>query len=69
MLRVTSADRGRVVSKGLALGVSGIETELGDHICALHSGEFQRDQVLILFLEAGLASGDKCICVVDGPIR
>jgi hypothetical protein len=54
------------VAKGLALGISGIEAELGDHICALHSGEFQRDQVLIPFLEAGLASGDKCICVVDG---
>jgi hypothetical protein len=54
------------VSKGIALGFSGIEAELGDHICALHSGELQRDQVLIPFLEAGLASGDKCICVVDG---
>src|SRR5258708_12650553 len=26
----------------------------------------ERDQVLIPFLQAGLASGDKCICVVDG---
>jgi hypothetical protein len=30
------------------------------------SGEAERDQVLIPFLQAGLASGDKCICVVDG---
>jgi hypothetical protein len=54
------------MANGFAFGVSGIEAALGDHICGLYSGEFQRDQVLIPFLEAGLASGDKCICVVDG---
>jgi hypothetical protein len=59
------------VSNGITLGVSGIEAELGDHICGLYRGESQRDQVLIPFLEAGLAAGDKCICVVDGtdPIK
>jgi hypothetical protein len=30
------------------------------------SGEEERDLVLIPFLQAGLASGDKCICVIDG---
>jgi hypothetical protein len=54
------------VSDGLALGVNGIEAKPGDHICGLYSGDTQRDQVLIPFLEAGLAAGDKCICVVDG---
>jgi DcmR-like sensory protein len=54
------------VSTGVTLGIGGIEAELGDHICGLFSGEAQRDQVVIPFLEAGLASGDKCICVVDG---
>ena len=28
--------------------------------------QLQRDQILLPFLEAGLAAGDKCICVVDG---
>ncbi len=32
----------------------------------MFSGQAQRDQVLIPFLQAGLAAGDKCICVVDG---
>ena len=32
----------------------------------MFSGERERDQVLIPFLQAGLASGDKCICVIDG---
>ena len=51
---------------GIALGVGGIHAQLGDHICGLYSGEFQRDQIMLPFLEAGLASGEKCICVVDG---
>jgi MEDS: MEthanogen/methylotroph, DcmR Sensory domain len=50
----------------VALGIGGLEAEPGDHICGVFSGEAQRDQVLIPFLQAGLASGDKCICVVDG---
>lgn len=47
-------------------GLTGIEAVLGDHICGLYSNQFQRDQILLPFLEAGLAAGDKCICVVDG---
>ena len=43
------------------LGIAGLEAEPGDHICALFSGERERDQILIPFLRAGLASGDKCI--------
>jgi hypothetical protein len=48
------------------LGINGARAALGDHICGLYSGREQRDQILTPFLEAGLASGDKCICVVDG---
>lgn len=50
----------------LALGIGGLEAEPGDHICGVFSSEAQRDQVLIPLLRAGLASGDKCICVIDG---
>jgi hypothetical protein len=57
---------GEEVPKRVALGVGGLEAEPGDHICGVFSGEAERDQVLIPFLQAGLASGDKCICVVDG---
>lgn len=55
-----------VVPNRVALGISGLEAEPGDHICGVFSSEAQRDQVLIPFLQAGLASGDKCICVIDG---
>lgn len=54
------------MSDTLDLGVMGIEAVLGDHICGLYSNQLQRDQILLPFLEAGLAAGDKCICVVDG---
>ena len=50
----------------VGLGIGGLEAEPGDHICGVFSGERERDQVLIPFLQAGLASGDKCICVIDG---
>ena len=50
----------------VALGIGGLEAEPGDHICGVFSGEQERDQILIPFLQAGLASGDKCICVIDG---
>jgi hypothetical protein len=55
-----------VVQGRVALGIGGLEAEPGDHICGVFSGEAERDQVLIAFLRAGLAAGDKCICVVDG---
>jgi hypothetical protein len=48
------------------LGFSGAQAAVGDHICGLYAGREQRDQILTPFLETGLASGDKCICVVDG---
>ncbi|MGA8330099.1 MAG: MEDS domain-containing protein [Mycobacterium sp.] len=53
------------MSSGVALGVSGLEAEVGDHICGLYAGQTQRDELVIPFLEAGLLAGDKCICVVD----
>lgn len=55
-----------MIPNRVALGIGGLEAEPGDHICGVFSSEAQRDQVLIPFLQAGLASGDKCICVIDG---
>ena len=53
------------MSPSIALGVNGLEAQVGDHICGLYAGQSQRDQVVIPFLEAGLTAGDKCICVFD----
>lgn len=55
-----------MVPNRVALGVGGLEADPGDHICGVISGEEERNQILIPFLQVGLASGDKCICVIDG---
>lgn len=54
------------MSDALDWGLTGIKAALGDHICGLYSNQVQRDQIVLPFSEAGLAVGDKCICVVDG---
>jgi hypothetical protein len=48
------------------LGFGGVELQPGEHLCALHAGVEQRDEILLPFLRAGLAAGDKCICIIDG---
>ena len=48
----------------VTLGIAGLEMQIGDHVCAFYRG-VERDELLIPFLEAGMRTGDKCICVVD----
>jgi len=50
----------------LNLGFNGLEIQPGEHLCGLYAGVHQRDEMLLPFLRAGLDSGDKCICIVDG---
>lgn len=49
----------------LELGIPGLRVAAGDHICAFYRGRAERDEILIPYLQAGLRTGDKCICVVD----
>ncbi len=49
----------------LELGIPGLQLTVGDHICAFYRGPGERDEILIPYLQAGLETGDKCICVVD----
>jgi hypothetical protein len=46
-------------------GLPGVALEPGDHICAMYVGEKEREAIVTPFLRAGLAAGDKCICVLD----
>jgi hypothetical protein len=48
------------------LGFKGVELQPGEHLCGLYAGVQQRDEILLPFLRAGLESGDKCICIIDG---
>ncbi|MEY2476548.1 MAG: eukaryotic-like serine/threonine-protein kinase [Actinomycetota bacterium] len=46
-------------------GLPGVALEPGDHICAMYTGAQERHEILAPFMRAGLAAGDKCICVID----
>lgn len=51
---------------GLLMGVPGVgEVHPGAHVCALFSGQVQRDRILLPFLQEGLRHGDQCVCLID----
>jgi hypothetical protein len=51
---------------GVSLGMTGVgDVAPGLHLCALYSGDQERDDVLFPFIEAGLRAGEKCLCLVD----
>jgi hypothetical protein len=52
------------VNSGPAAGMAA-----GDHICALYSGPEELEATLAPYLVAGLAAGDKCVCVVEAEGR
>jgi hypothetical protein len=52
--------------EALDFGIPGLNMVSGDHVCALYTGAAERDAMLFPFVVAGLRSGDKCICIVDG---
>jgi MEDS: MEthanogen/methylotroph, DcmR Sensory domain len=47
------------------LGFNGLKVQPGIHICGIYTGDRQRDEIVIPFLETGLRDGDKCMCIVD----
>ena len=46
-------------------GIDEIGLQPGSHVCAFYRGDSDRDRLLTGYLGAGLAAGDKCICIVD----
>jgi len=44
---------------------SAAQNRAGSHLCALYTGERERDTLLLAFLREGLLEGDKCLCIVD----
>lgn len=46
-------------------GIDEIGLAPGSHVCAFYRGDHDRDRMLGGYLTAGLAAGDKCICVID----
>jgi hypothetical protein len=54
------------VSDTIELGIPGLSLAVGAHVCAFFRGPDERDEILEQYLGAGLRSGDKCVCVLDG---
>lgn len=54
------------MSDTIELGIPGLTLDVGDHVCAFFRGPDERDAILESYLGAGLQSGDKCVCVLDG---
>jgi hypothetical protein len=46
-------------------GLPGVAIEPGDHLCAFYLGANERDDVVVPYMQAGLAAGHKCLGVVD----
>jgi hypothetical protein len=46
-------------------GISGVRLTPGDHICAIYLGPAERDNVVLPYVRAGLAAGEKVVCVFD----
>jgi hypothetical protein len=45
----------------------GASLKSGDHLCALFTGQDQRDEILGRFMQEGLDVGDKVVVVLDDP--
>jgi hypothetical protein len=54
------------MTESIELGIPGLSLDMGDHVCAFFRGADERDTLLEAYLGAGLQSGDKCVCVLDG---
>ena len=51
-----------------ALTINGLPVAAGDHICAFFRGSAEFQELVVPFLEEGLRTGDKCICIT-GPTQ
>jgi signal transduction histidine kinase/ActR/RegA family two-component response regulator len=53
-----------VEPRKVELGLPGVHIGAGDHVCAFHRSGKGAD-VLLPYVRAGVAAGDRCICLVD----
>jgi hypothetical protein len=53
------------VTGAVPSGIDEIDLQPGSHVCAFYRGDSDRDRLLTAYLGAGLAAGDKCVCIVD----
>ena len=47
------------------LGIQGLSIEPGSHLCAFYSGDTERKEILVPFLEQAMRAKDRCICLIE----
>ena len=49
----------------MALGINGIDTSVGAHICGFYHGRAELESVLFPYLQTGVRDGEKTVCLID----
>src|SRR5256885_13873178 len=53
------------MTKSMALGIDGIDTSVGTHLCGFYHGREELESMLFPYLEAGVRDGEKTVCLID----
>src|SRR5260370_28638749 len=53
------------MADSMALGINGIDTTVGPHICGFYHGREELESVLFPYLQTGVRDGEKTVCLID----
>jgi hypothetical protein len=53
------------MADSMALGINGIDTSVGTHICGFYHGREELESVLFPYLQTGVRDGEKTVCLID----
>src|SRR2546423_9440736 len=53
------------MTKSMALGIDGIDTSVGTHLCGFYHGREELESMLFPYLEARVRDGEKTVCLID----
>src|SRR5258705_9756506 len=53
------------MAESMALGINGIDTSVGTHICGFYHGREELESVLFPYLQTGVRDGEKTVCLID----
>jgi hypothetical protein len=57
------------MAEEVSLGLPGLSTSPGTHLCAFFRGNDERNRILFPYVREGLRLGDKCFCAFDAANR
>src|SRR5258705_13870264 len=53
------------MAESMALGINGIDTSVGTHICGFYHGREELESVLFPHLQTRVRDGEKTVCLID----